>query len=169
MQNDFERRRHLVKAVGSMPLIATIPCGAALANSSAHQCMQSTIDTLADRGEESMAVILPTRDRRATPDEYLRLRVPVGVLRVDGVTVEPCYKLGEKFYDGAGSRYSGEKMKFRRKGYALVAIVFRPDDDMSDAELVGVWPEVGLYGGNTPLQGSCWTSLNPGTDLRVNV
>lgn len=147
-----------------------------MANASAHQCIQSAVNDLAERGEEGIGVINPEKIAKgdwqdATPDEYLRLKVPMGSLKDKEnkeFKVMPCYKLGDKYFDAQGNEYSGDTLKFKEKGDALVAIVFRPNDDKSDVELVGVWPDESLGVGTTPLNGSCWTSIAPNSDISVN-
>ena len=43
------------------------------------------------------------------------------------------------------------------------------DEEMTDAQFVGVWPDEGLYNENIALTGSCWTSLSPNAQLDANI
>lgn len=151
-----------------MPIIATLPSGALLANSSSRQCIMSNEEEMRDRGEDNIAVIMPDSHKDAPrSDEFLRVHVPYGVLKVkgdDNFHVYPVYQLHNAYYDKHKNKYTGDDLKFKQEGYALVAIVFRPDEDYTTADFVGVWPEVGLDG-NTVLNGSCWTSISPNSDL----
>ena len=163
MNQDKARRRKLVKASIAMPMIATLPSGAALANASTNQCIVSAKESLDVKGELGMGVIMPVEEspnkyKLPAPDEYLRVSVPVGELKDKnnpGYKIYPAYKIGDKYVDNNGNRYIGEDIIFKEYSYAYVALVFRHDSEMTDAEFVGVWPESGLYGDNVALNGSC--------------
>jgi hypothetical protein len=173
---DKVRRRNLIKAAVSMPIIATIPSGAVAANASTNQCIISAKNELEERGKE-MGVIMPVEEQgnkysAPTPDQYLRAYVSVGEIKDrnnPGFKKYPVYQLGEKYVDNDGNEYTGDAIVFKEKGKALVAIVFRHNENMSEVELIGLWPDVGLYDDNIALSGSCWTSLSPNSQLDVNI
>jgi hypothetical protein len=180
-EKDKARRRELIKASLAMPMIATLPSGgSALANASTNQCIINAKESLEMKGEVGMGVIMPEGQGLGqgnnytlpTPDEYLRVSVPVGQLKDKNnasTKIDPVYLIGDKYFDNDGNRYMGEDIIFKEYSQAYVALVFRHDSEMTNAEFVGVWPESGLYGENVALNGSCWTSLSPAAQLKVNV
>lgn len=178
MNNDNEeKRRKILKAAAAFPMIATIPSGSAMANASTNQCIVSAKEDLINRGEESMGVLMPTQLQGnewelPTPDEYLRMSVPVGELKERGnasFKVFPAYKIGEKYVDNSGNEYSGDALMFKQASNAYVAVVFQHNENMSDAHFIGLWPDEGLYNENIALTGSCWTSISNGEIVKNGI
>lgn len=138
-------------AASSAPIIATIPCGSAIANSSTSQCVVSNIE-LTEEG------LVP--NVTLSPDEFLRMAARLR-------TVE-----GESYYfvnveDGRWFNSHDEEIKEPPAGgreptkedvHIFVAVAFRYNENMSRVQVESVRFQ-DFHPNETGLSGSCLTSF----------
>lgn len=130
------------KLLAGVPIIATLPCGAALATASTNACMVQAID----RTERGMVHPVDVRE-----DEYVR----VAAIRRTSEQGDVWYKVGDVWYSPDGMvGMVGEGVDVD----VWVAVAYRYDEDMGGYSEVAIRFN-GFETGTTALTGSCLASI----------
>jgi len=136
-QTISQKRRKLLIASASAPLIATLSSGAALANASAVQCIDDVTSA-------------PGAQFSENADSVVRMAVPF-------YPDDEIYELETGFFDSSGSPFYDDPGQ--QDGVAYVLRMYTPNSDNSCVTSAGVWPQLQLGSSNTPLNGTCLTSF----------
>lgn len=162
------KRRKLIAASAVMPFVATLKSGAALAASSALNCLGT--------GGEVSNFKLESEGNSISGDYAVRIKVPYyHKVKVNGCKASNTgslhvFKIDDKYYENSGMEITDQcvidNLEYQEDAHVLV--LYGTTNDKTELYEVGVWPkfQVDSYSdiGNFPINGTCLTSaINSGT------
>ena len=149
----MDRREALKAAAIATPIIATLPCGAAIANSSSHNCVLPA-QKLTEMG--GVTKISPSEDQWLRVQAYKRVCKDGDYYRL----------LGKWYYQDGTVRVKpsqGPRTTTKEDIEVYLAIAFTLDQNLAKVDKIEInFKE--FEPGTTALTGSCWTSVAPNVE-----
>lgn len=156
---DFATRRRLIKASAVAPIVATLTPNAALAANSLDQCMQRSAKVMSQYSPESM---VGNQDLASMNSEVMQFQ------RTSSSAEYPntLYMIEGDYYAAASPGVPVQlDDKDLQDHYGAgqpvhVPSIFTVPANGEHPVYKGEWPKVAMTPHQTPLHGSCWSSLN---------
>jgi len=168
-------RRQILRSAASVPLLATIPAGAALAASSAYQCV------LGSQYQSNTSTVI---GHRTSPDTvWVRRRVPMRIFARTGFSNKQGWLLGTTWYGSDGQAFDPQpdldsgcsqltdwcSVGGPFSSYVLEVYNLSVSGDPTTVYSIGSWSQHNTAGNGGPaanfaLTISCLCSVNPGLD-----